>query len=127
MIKYHNYRNELLSKKKSMFYKYKELSEMTSTTKQNIQQILTGKNMGSHRTYGELEQIFQPSVSFIDYVQQFKPLIAELNLSIEFVAEAVGMTKLGLDNIIECRTIGQIANYIKLEEMIEKWQKLSEI
>ena len=127
MIKYNDYRNELLSKKKSMFYKYKELSEMTSTTKQNIQQILTGKNMGSHRTYGELEQIFQPSVSFIDYVQQFKSLIAELNLSIEFVAEAVGMTKLGLDNIIECRTIGQISNYIKLEEMIEKWQKLSEI
>ena len=46
---------------------------------------------------------------------------------IEFVAEAVGMTKLGLDNIIECRTIGQIANYIKLEEVVEKWQKLLEI
>ena len=124
MIKYHDYRNELLSKKKSMFFKYKELSEMTSTTKQNIQQILTGKQMGSHRTYKELEQIFRPSVSFIDYVQQFKPLIAELNLSMDFIAEAVGMTKLGLSNIIECRNVGQIENYMKLEEMIEKWESL---
>jgi transcriptional regulator with XRE-family HTH domain len=127
MIKYHNYRNELLSKKKSMFYKYYELASITSTTKQNIQQILTGKNMGSHRTYKELEQIFQPSVSFINYVQQFKPILLEINLSMDFVAEAIGMTKLGLSNIIECRTIGQIENYMKLEEMIDKWEKLSEI
>lgn len=124
MIKYHDYRLELSNKKLSNFYRYKDLAEMTGYSKQNIQQILTGKQMGSHESYKALERILKPSKTFTEYVQQFKPILEGLNLTVGFVAEVIGMSKLGLDNIIECRNVGQLENYMKLEEVIEKWENL---
>ena len=122
MIKYHDYRLELSNKKLANFYRYKDLAEMTGYSKQNIQQILTGKQMGSHESYKALERILKPSKTFTEYVQQFKPILEGLNLTVGFVAEVIGMSKLGLDNIIECRNVGQLENYMKLEEVIEKWE-----
>ena len=120
MIKYENYRNELLNAKLSMGLTYRQIANMMSTTYQNIQQILTGKSMGSHESYRELEALFQPSNTFMEYTEQFKRLFAEHELTVESVANEILMTELGLENIIECRHVGQRDNYKRLEAYLCK-------
>ena len=120
MIKYENYRNELLNAKLSMGLTYRQIANMMSTTYQNIQQILTGKSMGSHESYRELEALFKPSNTFMEYTEQFKRIFDEQGLTVELVAIHVDMTELGLDNIIECRHVGQRENYKRLEEYLCK-------
>lgn len=120
MIKYENYRNELLTAKLSMGLTYREIANMMSTTYQNIQQILTGKSMGSHESYRELEALFQPYNTFMEYTEQFKRIFEEHELTIESVANEILMTELGLENIIECRHVGQRDNYKRLEAYLCK-------
>ena len=115
MIKYENYRNELLNAKLSRGLTYRQIANMMSTTYQNIQQILTGKSMGSHESYRELEALFQPSNTFMEYTEQFKRIFEEHELTVESVANEILMTELGLENIIECRHVGQRDNYRRLE------------
>jgi transcriptional regulator with XRE-family HTH domain len=120
MIRYEKYRIELLNAKLFLGLSYREFANMTTMTYQNMQQILTGKSMGSHESYRELEALFQPSNTFIEYTEQFKRLFEQHELTIEEVANAIGMCRLGLENIIECRHIGQYENYMRLEEYLCK-------
>lgn len=124
MIKYENYRNELLTAKLSVGLTYRQIANMMSTTYQNIQQILTGKSMGSHESYRELEALFQPSNTFMEYTEQFKRIFEEHELTIESVTNEILMTELGLENIIECRHVGQRDNYRRLEEYLCKKLKI---
>jgi hypothetical protein len=56
----------------------------------------------------------------MEYTEQFRRIFDEQGLTVELVAIRVDMTELGLENIIECRHVGQRENYRKLEEYLCK-------
>ena len=119
MIKYSDYISSILTKKLTWNLSYRDISERTSTTRQNIHQTLTMKAMGSLETYKELELIFNPRNTFEEYRKQFKGLL--IGIPNKDVAKAVGMkSELGLENILECRHVGQYDNYMELEIYIEE-------
>ena len=118
MIKYSDYISSMLTKKLAWNLSYRDISERTSTTRQNIHQILTMKAMGSLETYKELELIFNPRYTFEEYRRQFKGLL--IGVTNKEIAKGVGMkSELGLGNILECRHVGQYDNYLALERYIE--------
>ena len=119
MIKYSDYISSMLTKKLTWNLSYRDISEHASTTRQNIHQTLTMKAMGSLETYKELEFIFNPRYTFEEYRKQFKGLL--IGIPNKDVAKAVGMkSELGLENILECRHVGQYDNYMALERYCEE-------
>ena len=119
MIKYSDYISSMLIKKLAWDLSYRDISERTSTTRQNIHQTLTMKAMGSLETYKELELIFNPRYTFEEYRRQFKGLL--IGVTNKEIAKAVGMKSvLGLENILECRHVGQYDNYMALERYVEE-------
>ena len=119
MIKYSDYISSMLIKKLAWDLSYRDISERTSTTRQNIHQTLTMKAMGSLETYKELELIFNPRNTFEEYRKQFKGLL--IGIANKEIAKEIGMKSvLGLENILECRHVGQYDNYIALERYIEE-------
>ena len=119
MIKYSDYISSMLTKKLEWDLSYRDISERTSTTRQNIHQTLTMKAMGSLETYKELELIFNPRNTFEEYRKQFKGLL--IGIPNKDVAKAVGMKSvIGLENILECRHVGQYDNYLALERYCEE-------
>ena len=119
MIKYSDYISSMLAKKLAWDLSYREISERTSTTRQNIHQTFTRKAMGGLETYKELELIFNPRNTFEEYRRQFKVLL--IGIPNKDIVKAVGMKSvLGLENILECRHVGQYDNYMALEKYIEE-------
>ena len=119
MIKYSDYISPMLTKKIAWDLSYRDISERTSTTRQNIHQTLTMKAMGSLETYKELELIFNPRYTFEEYRRQFKGLL--IGVTNKEVAKEIGMKSvLGLENILECRHVGQYDNYMALERYVEE-------
>ena len=111
MIKYSDYISSMLTKKLAWNLSYRDISERTSTTRQNIHQTLTMKAMGSLDTYKELELIFNPRNTFEEYRKQFKGLL--IGVTNKEIAKEIGMkSALGLENILECRHVGQYDNYL---------------
>ena len=109
----------MLEKKLAWNLSYRDISERTSTTRQNIHQTLTMKAMGSLETYRELELIFNPRNTFEEYRRQFKGLL--IGVTNKEVAKEIGMKSvLGLENILECRHVGQYDNYMALERYNEE-------
>lgn len=119
MIKYSDYISSMLVKKIAWNLSYRDISERTSTTRQNIHQTLTMKAMGSLETYKELELIFNTRYTFEEYRRQFKGLL--IGVTNKEIVKAVGMRSvLGLENILECRHVGQYDNYMALERYYEE-------
>jgi len=124
MIKYSDYISSMLAKKLVWDLSYRDISERTSTTRQNIHQTLTMKAMGSLETYRELELIFNPRYTFEEYRRQFKVLL--MGVTNKEIAKEIGMSILGLENILECRHVGQYDNYMALERYIEELMNCEE-
>jgi len=120
MIKYKEYIASMLNKKLLYGWTYNDLSKRCgNTTRQNIHQILTMKAMGSLDSYRRLDIVFGNENTFEDYRKQFKGLL--IGITNKEIAKEVGMkSEKGLENILECRHVGQYDNYMELEAYCER-------
>lgn len=117
MIKYQEWLEQCKDKKFMYGRTYRQIGKETNVTFQQINHIFLRRKMPSIESGNSIDNYFSNRIRFEDYVKQFAELLE--GYSDEFLAEYLGVCKLSVRNLLECRNVAKIESYEKLEELIE--------
>ena len=117
MIKYEEWLQQCKDKKFMYGISYREIGKLTNVTFQQINHIFLRKKMPSLESGRSIDNYFDNEIKFEDYVKQFAELCE--GYSDEFLAEYLGVHKLTVRNLLECKHVARVETYEKLEELIE--------
>ena len=117
MIKYQDWLDQCKDKKFMYGMTYRQIGKETNVTFQQINHIFLRKKMPSLESGNSIDNYFGNRIRFGGYVRQFAELLE--GYSDEFLAEYLGVCKLSVRNLLECRNVAKIESYEKLEELLE--------
>ena len=121
MIKYKEWLQQCIDKKFTYGTSYREIGRETNVTFQQINHIFLRKKMPSLESGRSVDDYFGNKIRFEDYVKQFDYLCD--GYSDEFIAEYLGVHKLTVRNLLDCKHVARVETYEKLEKLIEMGNK----
>lgn len=117
MIKYQQWLDQCITKKQMYGISYREIGRNVNTIFQNINHIFLKNKMPSLESGRSIDEYFNNEIKFEDYVKQFAELCE--GYSDEFLAEYLGVHKLTVRNLLECKHVARVETYEKIEGLIE--------